>query len=68
MTTDEQAAMRGMSVARVRRNYWLCDAQLAILRARATDATDTRDDESARTLNTWQASYLAELVRRGERI
>jgi len=63
MTHDEQTQLRAMTTARIRRNYWLCDAQLQ------TCAKDSpRLDAAAAKLQEWQAAYLGELVQRSERI
>lgn len=52
-----------MTTARIRRNYWLCAAQLA------TCAQDRPLlDDAAATLQNWQSAYLDELVSRGEQV
>lgn len=69
ITDDDRAELRKLTTARVRRNYWLCQAQLEILHERhATPAALLNDDESAHELYAWQMSYMDELVQRGERV
>lgn len=63
MTTEDVDAMRSLTTARVRRNYWLCDEQLRMC---AEDRP--RLDDAAERLQAWQSAYLTELVRRGERV
>ncbi len=62
MTTDEAAALRSMTTARLRRNYWLCASQLELCWQDAP-----RLDKTAATLQAWQSAYLDELVERGAR-
>ncbi len=65
VTADDLADLREMTTAHVRRNYHLCGAQLDMVRE---DRDSCRLDDAAHTLNVWQATYLDELVRRGERV
>jgi hypothetical protein len=58
-----EVEMNDLSTAKVRKNYWLCDAQLKMC---AEDSP--RLDSAAEKLQMWQNSYLAELVKRGEQI
>lgn len=56
--------MDTLTTARVRRNYWLCQAQLDSIYA---SGCQPRHAAAARTLREWQDAYLDELVRRGVR-
>lgn len=61
LSRSDAAELRDMTTARIRRNYWLCAAQL-------TTCAQDRPllDDAAATLQNWQSAYLDELVRRGE--
>ena len=60
VTSEELTQLRAMSTTKIRRNYWLCQDQLDIVRPSQRAAI--------RELMLWQASYLDELVRRGARV
>jgi hypothetical protein len=58
---DWTEALRTMTVAHLRRNYWLCESQLELC---AKDRP--RLDAASAELQEWKKYYLGELVRRGK--
>ena len=68
-TIEELAALRTMTTAHVRKNYWLCESQLNMIRDELARPTGSMYEPEQATveLQAWQDTYLSELVRRGAR-